>query len=262
MFTVTRYPHGTFGWADLATTDTAKAKEFYTGLMGWEFTDLPLGGGQFYTMFRQDGRDIVGMGGMMPGQESTPPHWSHYINVENVDALVDRIKALGGSIIVEPMDIFDSGRMLVIQDSVGAFISFWQAKNHIGSGLVNTPGAVTWNELNMRDPQKARDFYGPLLGWTFEAGQQPGYTYIYNQGRLNGGILQMSEEWGDMPPVWMLYFSVKNIDEAAAKVTELGGRLHTAIMDAPGTGRFAVIADPQGAVSTLIQLEQPQPWNE
>ena len=65
MFTVTKYPQGTFSWADCTTTDTAAGKQFYAGLMGWEIADFPMGpdmGDMVYTMFMQDGQAVGSAG--------------------------------------------------------------------------------------------------------------------------------------------------------------------------------------------------------
>jgi uncharacterized protein len=264
MFKVTKYPHGTFSWAECASNDASKGKQFYSDLMGWGYDDMPMGGGQVYTMFKHDGERVAAINPLQPEEQAqgTPSHWNNYVAVDNVDALADKATQLGGTVIMPPMDVFDNGRMLFLQDPTGAFVGLWQAKSFIGAGLVNIPGAMTWNELMTPDSQKARDFYGPLLGWTFQKMENVDYYLIFNQGRLNGGIMSMTPEMGNMPPVWSIYFSVANIEDSAAKVEKLGGKIHVPITEAPGTGRFVMYADPQGAVSYLIQTNQPQPWTE
>jgi predicted enzyme related to lactoylglutathione lyase len=262
MFTVTRYPHGTFSWADCSSTDAASGKRFYADIMGWEIDDRPIGNGQVYTMFKHDGHSVAAISQILPDPPGMPSVWTSYITVDDVDALADKVPALGGVVFMPPMDVLEEGRMMMIQDPTGAPVALWQAKNHIGAGLVNTPGAMTWNELAARDLQKAEAFYGTLLGWTFQPGPTPGYRMIFNGARLNGGIIQMDENWGDMPAHWMVYFSVANLDEALAKVEKLGGKLGTPVVEAPGTGRFAVVIDPQGATCTLIQLTNPLPWSD
>jgi hypothetical protein len=261
MFKVTKYPHGTFSWAECASTDADSGKQFYKDLMGWDYEDIPMGGGQVYTMFRQAGEAVAAISPMQPGQEGMPSHWNNYVTVDDVDALADKIAQLGGTVVAPPFDVFEEGRMLVLQDPTGAFVSLWQPKNHIGSGLVNTPGAMTWNELLTRDSQSARDFYSQLLGWTFQKMEFADYHVILNQGRMNGGIMSMTEEMGAMPPVWSVYFSVADIEDSAAKIEKLGGTIHVPITEAPGTGHFVMFADPQGAVSYLIQTNEPQPWD-
>lgn len=259
MFTVSKYPHGTFCWADCSATDQDKAKAFYADIMGWESSDEPMGEGQMYTMFHQDGHNVAGLGPQMPGLPST---WYSYIAVDNVDALMDKVRELGGTVVSEPFDVFENGRMAVIQDPTGAHVSLWQARSHIGSGLVNTPGAMTWNELATRDLKAVEAFYSGLLGWTFAPGPRPGYLMFYVGDRVNGGVIQMDESWGDMPAHWMVYFSVRDIRDVQKAVPKAGGTVHYDIMKAEGTGEFLVIEDPTGAVSTMMQLVNPQPWTE
>ena len=109
---------------------------------------------------------------------------------------------------------------------------------------------------------RRRHFFGSLFGWEFTLteGTDNYYTFT-NKGRVNGGIMGMDENWGEMPPMWTVYFSVADIEATVAKATELGGKVMNEIMDAGGVGRFAMIADPAGATAAYIQLEQPQPWD-
>ena len=260
MFKVTEYPHGTFSWADCSSTDVEKSKAFFTGLMGWGMQDFPMGEGRFYTFFKQDGEDIAGISPMPAEMQGMPSLWLNYVSVTDVDALIDRIKALGGTVMGEPFDVFDNGRMLMLQDPTGADICLWQPRTHIGATLVNVPGAMSWNELATSDMEKAKDFYGKLLGWEFVA-EDSDYYSILNNGRSNGGITQITPEMGAMPSSWSTYFSVSDIDEAVSAVNELGGSVIMPIVTAPGVGRFTTIADPTGAVCKLVQLEQAQPWS-
>ena len=261
MFTVTKYPHGSFSWADCSTSDAAAGKQFYADLMGWGFEDMPVGEGMNYTMFTRDGEYVAALSGMSPG-EQMPPHWGCYVTVDDVDALVERVKVLGGSVFMEPFDIFDSGRMMVIGDPDGALLSLWQPRSHIGAGLVNTPGAMCWNELHTRDAEAAKAFYGELLGWSFTPEEQ-NYSLIQNGERMNGGIFSLDENMAArMPPRWLPYFSVADIKAAAERVKALGGMVLMGPHEAGQFGVLLLISDPQGAHSCLIQLREPQAWIE
>ncbi len=267
MYTVTKYPHGTFSWADCMTSDAAAGKQFYADLMGWDIHDIPMGpdmNDMHYSMFQCQGQNVAALSGVAPGMPDVPPVWNCYITVDDVDALAPRIAELGGTVVSGPFEVFDSGRMLTLQGPDGAHVSLWQPRNHIGAGLVNTPGALCWNELYTKDPEVSTAFYGALLGWTFEAmPDTPGYTMILNKGRMNGGIFTMDEEMqATMPPMWMPYFSVADIDAAAARVTELGGAVHIGPLPAGEVGNFLLFTDPQGAHCYLIQLHEPEPWIE
>jgi predicted enzyme related to lactoylglutathione lyase len=73
------------------------------------------------------------------------------------------------------------------------------------------------------------------------------YTTFSIAGRPVAGMLEIKAEWGDIPPMWMVYFTVADCDAAAKIVTSSGGQVFAPPADIPGIGRFAVVADPQGA---------------
>ncbi len=262
MYKVTKYPHGAFSWADTSSTDSAASKQFYMGLFGWGNYDIPVGEGMTYTMFQLDGENAAALSGATPEalEQGIPSHWSCYVTVDDVDAILPVATANGAQVIFGPMDVFDSGRMAFIMDPTGAALGLWQARNHIGAGIVNTVGAMCWNELLTRDAETAKAFYSALLGWEFH-GDAP-YIQITNRGRSNGGMLVMDESFGEIPPCWMVYFHVADIDAAMKRVEELGGRVVTQKMDAPDNSWFTVVEDPTGAVFYIIQLNKADPWEE
>ena len=161
MYTVSKYPHGTFSWADTSSTDSAAAKQFYMDLFGWGKFDIPIGEGMTYTMFQHQGQNVAALSDATPEalEQKIPSHWSCYVTVDDVDALLPVVTANGGQIIYGPMDVFDSGRMAFLMDPTGAALGLWQARNHIGAGIVNTVGAMCWNELLTRDAETAKAFY-------------------------------------------------------------------------------------------------------
>ena len=267
MQEVARFPHGTFSWVDLTTTDQEGAKQFYTAVFGWETTDIPIDENNVYTMFNLNGKNVAAVSAMQPEQQAQgmPPHWTSYITVDNVDEVAGKVEEAGGTLMAPPFDVMGSGRMAVIQDPTGAIVALWQPINHIGASYINVPGSLSWNELNTRDAEKAGEFFNKLLGWEVGTQTEPNpYMYFLNNGRMNGGMMQMTEEWGDIPPNWMVYFAVENFDATLEKIKAEGGTIHVGPVDAPEVGRFGVIADPQGAMFTAIQLEQvdevPPEW--
>lgn len=255
---MTNYPDATFAWVDLATTDHAGAKAFYQSLFGWDANDLPIGEGMTYTMFTLREKNVAAVSQLSEELQSqgVPPHWSSYVSVTDVDQVAAKATELGATLMVEPMDVFEEGRMAFIQDPVGASIGLWQPKNHIGAQLVNEPGSLCWNELATRDIAAGQDFYGHLFGWRAEAQEiETGpYTVFKNGEAFAGGMLQMTEEWGEIPPHWRVYFAVGDCDASAAKVRELGGAVHVDPTDIPDVGRFAVASDPQGGHFTIMTM--------
>ena len=112
---------GALCWNELATTDTSKAKEFYTRLFGWSAREGDVAGA--YTKWLLDGVPIGGMMEIQPEWGNVPPHWTPYIQVADCDATADKVKAFGGGLTMPPTDIPKVGRFAAIQDPQGAMIS-------------------------------------------------------------------------------------------------------------------------------------------
>lgn len=260
-YVVTHYPQGTFSWADCISTDAAKSKQFYADVMGWDSDEMPMGdSGAMYTMFKHDGHYVAGLGPAQVGSPM-PSHWMSYVAVDDVDAIAPKVTELGGKILFGPMDVFESGRMISIQDPTGAVLGLWQAKNHIGAGLVNQPGAMLWNELLTRDVEAAKTFYNKLLGWEYVS-DETGYLMIKNNGRYNGGMMQMDDSYGEMPPVWNVYFNVPDIEAAFEKVKAIGGTVvQDQINSAGDAGRFAIVVEPTGATAMLMESHNVDAWD-
>lgn len=263
MYKVTKYPPGTFSWADNASTNADAAKAFYLGLFGWSKIEVPMGDDATYTMFQHQGQNAAALAPMQPEVQAMgiPSHWNNYVTVDDVDALVSVVTDNGGSIVFGPLDVFDSGRMIQIQDPTGATISLWQPKSHIGAGIVNTVGAMCWNELLTKDADAAKAFYSALFGWEYIVDEN-GYIMIQNRGRNNGAMMQMDESFGEMPSVWQPYFTVADIDASIERAGELGGTIIIPKTEAPGAGHFAYLNDPAGAFFYIIQLIQAEAWQE
>jgi uncharacterized protein len=243
----TSHPPGATSWADLAAADLDAAKRFYGELLGWEFDDRDMGDQGVYSMAQIRGLDAAAMFG--PSEQ--PPHWNVYITVESADQAAERAKELGATVMAGPFDVFDAGRMAVIQDPTGAIVSAWEPRENIGAKVINEPGAFTWADLVTPDPYTASRFYGQWLGWTVEElPDAGGYRVIKNGDRANGGMPPWRDEMEGTPPNWMPYFGVADLDASLAKVQELGGRRLAGPMQVPG-GSFAVVADPAGAVFSI-----------
>lgn len=253
--------HGHFSWVDLITPDPQAARAFYGALFGWNGREQPTGP---YTMFLKGENPVAGMAQMSPEMRSQgmPPIWTSYILVDDVDVTAGRVPELGGTILMPPMDVTDQGRMCMIQDPTGATVALWQGGEHCGAELFNEEGALSWNELATRDQDVAVRFYGELLGWGWEdmpLPQDATYKICTVGGRMNGGVMAMTDEWPpEIPAHWAVYFQVADVDSAHARVLELGGRSHVEPMDIT-VGRMAVVADPQGGTFTLFQASDTTP---
>src|ERR1041384_8532863 len=130
---MTKYDHGVPSWVDLGTPDPPTALKFYGALFGWQGEDLGEDAGH-YTIVSVQGKQVAAIS---PAQNpDMPPYWTTYINVDDADAIAKSVSAAGGTVIAEPFDVFDAGRMAVFADTTGAFFSVWQPNQHIGAQLV------------------------------------------------------------------------------------------------------------------------------
>jgi predicted enzyme related to lactoylglutathione lyase len=244
------YPPGTPMWVDVSSPDIQAAARFYAQLFGWEADDLGEEAGH-YTMFRKGGKMVAA--GSPLQDDGSPPTWTTYICTSDATESARKVSEAGGRVIVEPFDVFNSGRMAIFQDPAGAFFAVWEPKEHVGAELVNAPGSFCWNELTTRDVEGAQTFYPRVFGWGVKA--NPGYTEWTIEGRSIAGALQMGDNFPPgVPPHWVVYFAVDDAQAAAAKAKELGGTA-SPIMDSPA-GQFSIVNDPHGAVFAVIKLSQ------
>jgi predicted enzyme related to lactoylglutathione lyase len=247
----TAHAPGTFCWLDLSTGDAAGAKEYYAGLFGWQATDVPAGPDMVYSLLNLNGKGVGAL--YQETRPGIPPHWSSYISVADVDATAARAKELGGTLLVEPMDVMEHGRMCVVQDPGGATFCCWQSKAHHGVDVKDEIGTVCWFELDTRDTAQAEAFYTALFGWGVKHSME-GYTEFTVGGESIAGMMAITPDMGAVPPHWLPYFLVQNCDGSVAKAAGLGAIVIVPGMDVPGVGRFAVLQDPQGAVSAIISM--------
>ena len=261
---IERHVPGAPCWVDLATTDQEAAKSFYGGLFGWSYEEMPMdeAGQQRYSMARLDGSYAAAI---YPQQEEQrqmgiPPHWSVHLSVEDVDDAAGRVSGLGGKLLMEPFDVFESGRMAALSDPTGAAVALWQPRNHVGAGVKYEPGAMAWCELISTDPAAATAFYTELLGvqterQTMEHGVE--YTVLMAAGMPAAGLMALPDELRAMqiPSHWSVYFQVADVDATVAAVSAAGGAVNMPPTDIATVGRIAFVGDPQGAGVGLMAPE-------
>jgi len=255
MTTTTQHAPGTFCWPELATSDQAGARKFYTSLFGWRSDENDMGNGQTYTMLKKGDQAVGALYGVSPQEAKSPPHWNSYVAVANVDETARKAKQLGGQVVLEPLDVMEHGRMAVIQDPTGAVFSLWQGKQHIGANLLDEVGALCWTELLTNDTDKAGKFYTSLLPWKSDTQNMAHtkYTMFKRGDQMAAGMLPTPKEVEGMPPQWFSYFAVDNVDQTVSKAQQLGGKVMRPAADIPDMGRFAILQDPQGAPFAIWQ---------
>jgi predicted enzyme related to lactoylglutathione lyase len=251
-----RYDNGVPSWVDMGSPDLAKAKEFYGGLFGWNCPDGPAEAGG-YTVCDLGGKTVAGLGPQM--NPDAPPHWMTYVNVDSADDTVAKVAANGGTVFMPPMDVMDAGRMAIFADPLGAVIGLWQPNGHLGAQVANEPGTYCWSELITTDLEAAKTFYNAVFGWDSEGQGPPGGAPLYTEwkvgGRSIGGMMLKTEDMpAEMPSMWGVYFAVTDADDTVSRAQGLGATLFMGPMDIE-PGRFAVLADPVGAVFNVLALK-------
>ena len=249
---------GRFVWYDLMTTDTAAAQAFYTKVIGWGTRGMP-GMEEEYTMWTAGEKPV---GGLMTLAEEAkamgaPPHWIAYVSVPDLQVAADRTSAMGGKVLVPPTEIpQDKGAFAILQDPQGAVFAAYSPKQ--ASEDFTEPGALefSWHELMTTDYEAATAFYAEVCGWVKSDAMDMGEGNIYQMYKVAGMELAMGGIFNKdpkmpMPPMWLYYVKVPDLDTALAAVTEHGGQVMNGPMEVPGGDRVAQCVDPQGAAFAL-----------
>jgi len=250
---------GYFVWYELMTTDMAAAEAFYRKVVGWDAEDAGMPDvGMAYTLFSAGAGPVAGL--MVLPEEAkamgTPPCWTGYIGVPNVDEAAKTIVAKGGKVYREPTDIPGIGRFAVVADPYGAaFCIFTPLPGQDwGPSEPAAAGYIGWHELYAGDGQKAFDFYCEMFGWEsssdFDMGPMGTYKIFKIGDRDFGGIMTKPAE---MPvPAWNFYINVPAIDAAITRISEGGGAIVNGPMEVPGGSWIVQATDLQGAFFSLV----------
>lgn len=246
-----------FWWADLSSTDDAAAADFYGRVFGWSWDESPIGEGMVHRNAKLDNLMVAGLDPVIPGS-GEPSAWTNFVFVDDINASAASITKLGGTIVMEPMDVMGEGWMAVALDPTGAAFGLWQPGAHTGADSVNQPNTYAWVELTTTDIEAAKRFYGELFGWGWDridtaTGME--YWCATLEGRQFAGVMGKPEGMSDMPNAWVTYFGVADVAASAKDVAAAGGQVLWGPMPTgPGTSFGAV--DPQGAFFVAMQLNE------
>ena len=245
---------GKFVWHDLITDDVASSRRFYGGLLGWEFeqTTHPQGGD--YTLILVDGHYLGGIIFLADPDSSDYSRWLPYLSVADVDAAVRVTQSAGGAALVGPLDLGNMGRAAAVSDPQGAVLGLLRSRaGDPDDSLAPASGRVVWNELLAADDLAAAGFYAALAGLEVSTTPRQGgqYTTLRAQGRERAGIMLRPDE--RVKPLWLTHFAVANVEAAAARAAELGGKVLLAPSPQLRNNQLAVVTDPSGAILALQQ---------
>jgi predicted enzyme related to lactoylglutathione lyase len=251
--------HGQFVWYELTTPDVEGARRFYPAFTGWSTQQFD----KDYTMWTTGGTPFAGIFKLGPdlARQGVPPNWMPYVETNNVDETAMQATAAGGRIVVPAQDIPGTGRFAVLSDPQGAVFGIYKSSTGSrawdGSPVV---GRFSWHELMTTDHRGAYEFYRRLFGWEkqgeMDMGSEGGvgggvgqniYQMYGKAGKMFGGMYNRSAQMASVPPFWLLYIRVKDVNRAVETAKKGGAKLQNGPMQVPGGTWIAVLSDPQGA---------------
>lgn len=244
--------HGMPIWVELSTSDIRKSSHFYSQIMGWELSD-----GDSYRIARSQGLPVAGF--VAQDEGSMPDAWITYFYTENLENTVIRVAELGGRVVVEPTEV-TRGTIAICVDTAGALFGLLTTEEIFVAG--GEPGTCAWYELTATtNYERAVEFYEELFGWMTSGMTNDDGTFNYTTALEDGahfaGIWDATDQFPpQVPSFWQTYLGVLSVDEATAKVADLGGTVIREPWDSD-FGRMALIADSTGATLTLAEVPEP-----
>lgn len=244
-------PTGRFVWFEYVSQDAKKAQGFFGELFGWTTKAVPMPDGEYTMIAAPDGRTI---GGYFAAPDAkTPPGWLPYLQVQSAADIAAKVKKLGGSVMKEPFKVADIATMAVVADPHGAGFALWQPSKAEDPGKPAT-GHFCWNELAAKDAKASVAFYTQIGGFTektMDMGAMGTYHVLESDGQQRAGI--MAQQMPQQPHAWLPYVQVANADHTVDKARRLGATIVVPPTPIPNVGRFAILVDPQGAATAILQ---------
>ncbi|MFC8510075.1 VOC family protein [Streptomyces sp. NPDC057411] len=250
-------PEGAPVWTDAMFTDIEGAKSFYEDVLGWTFGESASEFGN-YTQAYRNGKAVAAVVPPMPGQDEPKSAWCLYFASPDVAATAEKIRAAGGTLLMEPMKVGDFGSMCLAQDPAGVAFGVWQAGAHEGFELEGESGSYVWAEVFTREPERSDAFFTEVFGYGSKKIMDEHMDYrVFDLGAgpVLGRMVMSSDDFPpEIPSYIQIYFAVDNCDKAVEAAERAGGRKVFGPMDSP-FGRFAAVLDPQGAAFAVIDVK-------
>lgn len=244
----TNWPAGTPNWVDCCFEDVKAAKNFYGKLFGW---DIEFDADEQYGMCLKNGHPAAAITPNM-GDEFLGA-WSVFFATDDVAGVTERVKAAGGTVVFEPMEIPGLGRTACYRDPEGALFGVWDGIGRVGFEIFNEPGSVAWNDLMTRDLETAKRFYADVFGFTYNDMGGDYVTFTAPGGTQPvGGMHQAEMLPADAPASWLVHFAVASRDASISMVEELDGEVLMSF-ETP-FGPEAVVRGPGNEVFNVIEL--------
>ena len=248
-------PDGSPIWYELMTTDPDAAQAFYADVFGWSIAASTMPGtGDYRFVMAPDGGGVAGIATLSDSASMTPG-WLGYIGVGDVDATAEKVKQLGGGVLMEPQDIPGVGRFALLADPQGLPFYVMRGDSPEASKAFDFTalGHCSWHELATTDADAAVAFYGALFGWTnpesMSMGEMGDYRFVDHAGTRIGGMMTVG---GGMPARWSYYFRVPSVGAAKERAIAAGGMVVMGPHEVPGGDHVILGVDPQGAGFALV----------
>jgi predicted enzyme related to lactoylglutathione lyase len=249
-----QYHQGEVVWHDLVTPDVDGAKKFYGDLFGWTFQTIESNGIE-YAIAMIGPRPVAGF--YRPEDKRyTAAEWLQFFSVDDVDAAVARVATAGGTMIGEPADIPQRGRVAVAEDREGAaFGLIRSATGDPAPGIAAPHNDFLWNELWTNDMSAAGAFYDAAVGLDSRIvpREDGDYLVFTHGGERRAGGLKIPQ--ANIEPTWLPTIRVADIKATVARAKQLGGEIALEPRWDIVDGKVAIIVDPHGAPVTVRQWE-------
>lgn len=239
------YTYDRFVWCELVTPNTDDGIGFWSEVAGFRVTEMKMPDGSDYRTLVRGEQTVAGV--IAPRMPGVAPHFTQYVSVSDVAEAARRAAAAGGRVIVPATDV-GIGTFALVADPQGATFQLWHSAQGDGTGAL----AVSWNELWASDAEAVAPFYASVFGWARERMEMPSGPYhVYKREDASVAGL-MTRPDAKIPPMWLPYLEVDDVDAVVQRARSNGGAVHAEPMSVEGVGRFAIIADRQGAVAGVI----------
>lgn len=253
-------------WVDITVPDAGQLVSFYEAVIGWSSKGVDMGEYQDFNMVLSDGgKTAAGVCHARGVNADLPPVWMPYVLVEDIKTKAAKVEAAGGKLVRPLVEYPDGTGMAAIRDPAGAVLTLYQVGGSAAGmvGIGETPegqkppiGSFVSIDLTVPDADVVRDFYETVIGWTHSGVDMGGYQdyHMMMPGAKSpsAGICHARGTNADLPPKWMLYVLVEDLDRSLQTAEQMGGKRISEVRDY-GEIRFCAIQDPAGAVISLFQ---------
>lgn len=243
---------------ELVTPDLDASKRFYSSLFNWTFRDSQAGKLE-YAQAMLDGRIVGGLIHKdLPAGDQHKPAWLTFISVRDVDAAKAATTAKGGKVLFEPYNLPDRGKEAVFADPQGAVFGVLASSSGDPPDELASPGEWIWSSLITSNVDAGAAFYQTLFNYDVYPVDDDGdgssdHAVFASDNYARASANSLPEKRPDAHSHWINFVRVDNVEQTAAKVTQLGGRIVVDPRDDRQGGRIAVAMDPQGAHFGLME---------